>query len=187
MANVKDELPISGPGVAPCQPPLSPGRPPGRRFEVEGLCCAAEARQIDASLGSHPQVRSLRIDPVRRLVIVDGPVPASEVERAVADHQPVDRQHAAAPRAERDATRRDAGVVGPDREPGAEQSDELDAQGALQQGTYRQVGIDTLRAHQHDAVSAELEVVHRRAPEDRVDRYDVKSDVVVAGPLRPTS
>lgn len=84
MANVKDELPISGPGVAPCQPPLSPGRPPGRRFEVEGLCCAAEARQIDASLGSHPQVRSLRIDPVRRLVIVDGPVPASEVERAIA-------------------------------------------------------------------------------------------------------
>jgi Zn2+/Cd2+-exporting ATPase len=56
-----------------------------KRFVVEGLCCASEARQIEARLGSDPAVRSLRIDPVRHTLTVDGDIDAAAVERAVAE------------------------------------------------------------------------------------------------------
>jgi len=56
-----------------------------RRFDVDGLCCAAEARQIEARLGRHPGVASLRIDPVAHTLDVAGPIEPAEVERAIAE------------------------------------------------------------------------------------------------------
>jgi Cd2+/Zn2+-exporting ATPase len=58
---------------------------PPQRFSVEGLCCASEARQIEAKLTSHPGVSSLHVDPVSHTLLVQGGVPAADVERAIAD------------------------------------------------------------------------------------------------------
>src|SRR5690606_14654231 len=52
-------------------------------FEVEGLCCATEARQIEDQLGVRPDVERLTFDYVSRRVTVEGRVPAEQVERAV--------------------------------------------------------------------------------------------------------
>jgi Cd2+/Zn2+-exporting ATPase len=54
-------------------------------YEVDGLCCAAEARQIEAKLGPHPGVARLAFDPVNHRLTVEGAIPPSEVERAVAE------------------------------------------------------------------------------------------------------
>ena len=53
------------------------------RYTVEGLCCAAEVRQIEAKLDGHPGVSSLRIDPVSHTMDVVGPIPSTEVEQAI--------------------------------------------------------------------------------------------------------
>ena len=59
----------------------------GRRaaFTVEGLCCAAEARQIEGKLGNLPGVMSLQFDVVRHRLVVEGTITASEVQRAIKD------------------------------------------------------------------------------------------------------
>ncbi len=79
-------LPIARPEGPPPEAPPRP-RPPaaGRRFAVDGLCCAAEARQIEAKLGGHPAVTSLLIDPVQHTMDVDGAIAAADVERAIAE------------------------------------------------------------------------------------------------------
>lgn len=74
-------------------PPAAPAEPrteaaAGSRravFEVEGLCCASEVRQIERRLGSQPGVTALGFDLVGRRMTVDGEIPAAEVERAVAE------------------------------------------------------------------------------------------------------
>lgn len=53
-------------------------------FAVDGLCCAAEARQIEDLLGSRPEVTRLTVDVVGRRISVEGSLPVAEVERAVA-------------------------------------------------------------------------------------------------------
>lgn len=55
------------------------------RFAVEGLCCATEARQIEARLGKDPRVSGLRIDPVQHTLDVTGDIPAEDVRRALAE------------------------------------------------------------------------------------------------------
>ena len=57
----------------------------GRRFAVDGLCCAVEARQIEVKLGRDPRVSSLRIDPVQHTVDVGGAITVADVERAIAE------------------------------------------------------------------------------------------------------
>jgi Cd2+/Zn2+-exporting ATPase len=52
---------------------------------VDGLCCAAEARQIEARLGPDPGVRSLRIDPVQHTLHVEGEIAGSAVQEALAE------------------------------------------------------------------------------------------------------
>jgi Cd2+/Zn2+-exporting ATPase len=54
------------------------------RFTVEGLCCATEARQIEATLGRDARVTSLRIDPVRHTMELEGTISVADVERAIA-------------------------------------------------------------------------------------------------------
>ena len=54
-------------------------------FDVEGLCCATEARQIEAKLGPLPGVSRLAFDPVNHKLTVEGEITAAEVERAVAE------------------------------------------------------------------------------------------------------
>ncbi len=56
---------------------------PGCRYTVEGLCCATEARQIEAKLGGRADVESLRIDPVGHTLDVVGRIPSSEVAEAI--------------------------------------------------------------------------------------------------------
>ncbi len=75
----------------PASPPTEAGAdaggaPPSAvcRYTVEGLCCAAEARQIEAKLAPHPEVTSLLFDPVRHTMDVAGPIRSDEVERAIA-------------------------------------------------------------------------------------------------------
>ncbi len=68
---------------APGTHAAAPGRG-SRRYAVEGLCCATEVRQIEAKLGPHPGVTSLRFDPVGHTMDVVGPIRSGEVERAVA-------------------------------------------------------------------------------------------------------
>lgn len=53
-------------------------------FEVEGLCCATEARQIEEQLAGVPGVERLSFDFVQRRLVVEGAVAAVAVERAVA-------------------------------------------------------------------------------------------------------
>lgn len=53
-------------------------------FEVEGLCCATEARQIEGQLAGVPGVERLSFDFVQRRLVVEGAVAAVAVERAVA-------------------------------------------------------------------------------------------------------
>lgn len=53
-------------------------------FEVEGMCCGAEARQVEGQLASLPGVAGLRVDVVTRRVVVEGDVPPSTVVRALA-------------------------------------------------------------------------------------------------------
>ena len=53
-------------------------------FEVEGLCCATEARQIEERLASRPGVTRLAVDVVGRRVAVEGSLTAAEVEREIA-------------------------------------------------------------------------------------------------------
>ncbi|MEX0892991.1 MAG: heavy metal translocating P-type ATPase [Gemmatimonadota bacterium] len=63
-----------------------PGNAPvSTRYAVEGLCCAAEARQIEVRLGRDPRVESLRIDAVHHTVDVRGPIPATDVCRAIGE------------------------------------------------------------------------------------------------------
>jgi Zn2+/Cd2+-exporting ATPase len=59
--------------------------PPGRAYEVEGLCCATEARQIEGRLAGRPDVERLDFDFVRKRVTVVGRVSPAVVERAVAE------------------------------------------------------------------------------------------------------
>ena len=71
------------PGPEAPGPAATPGRR-GSRYTVDGLCCAAEARQIQSKLGGHPRVEALRIDPVGHIMDVVGPIEGSEVEQAIA-------------------------------------------------------------------------------------------------------
>ncbi len=54
-------------------------------FKVDGLCCAAEARQIEAKLGPLPGTARLAFDPVNHKLTVEGEIAPAEVERAVAE------------------------------------------------------------------------------------------------------
>ena len=53
-------------------------------FEVEGMCCASEVRQIEGQLGHLPGVAGLKFDPVNQKLTVEGTIAAAEVERAIA-------------------------------------------------------------------------------------------------------
>jgi Cd2+/Zn2+-exporting ATPase len=65
---------------------VNDARPPTvAAFEVEGLCCASEARQIEARLGHLPGVSRLSFDAVNHKLMVEGHIASAEVERAVAD------------------------------------------------------------------------------------------------------
>ena len=55
------------------------------RYTVEGLCCATEARQIEARLGGDRRVADLRIDPVHHTLDVTGSIAPDEVRRAIAE------------------------------------------------------------------------------------------------------
>ena len=76
----------SPPEGAPAEPARADALASGAgcRYTVEGLCCAAEARQIESKLGGHPQVERLRIDPVGHTLDVVGPISSAAVERALA-------------------------------------------------------------------------------------------------------
>lgn len=65
--------------------PDAAGPRDGRRFEVEGLCCASEARQIEDRLGAHPGVASLRFDPVQHTMDLVGEISTREVERSISE------------------------------------------------------------------------------------------------------
>jgi Zn2+/Cd2+-exporting ATPase len=52
-------------------------------FQVEGLCCATEAKQIEDRLGRRPDVTRLDFDYVQKRMTVHGRVPAEHVERLV--------------------------------------------------------------------------------------------------------
>ena len=54
-------------------------------FEVEGLCCAAEARQIEAKLATLPGVSRLAFDPLNHKLTVEGGTPPADVVRAVGE------------------------------------------------------------------------------------------------------
>lgn len=70
---------------AACAAGAAGAGPSVRRFAVEGLCCASEARQIEAKLSPHPGVIALRIDPIQHTLLVDGSIDATEVERAIGE------------------------------------------------------------------------------------------------------
>jgi Cd2+/Zn2+-exporting ATPase len=53
-------------------------------FEVEGMCCASEVRQIEGKLGDLPGIARLRFDPVNQRLTIHGEIAAAEVERAIA-------------------------------------------------------------------------------------------------------
>jgi Cd2+/Zn2+-exporting ATPase len=79
-------LPVAG-TAAPSSSAKAQAPAPGKvtRYAVDGLCCAAEARQIEAKLAPHPGVISLRIDPVHHTLDVAGGVTPETVVRLVAD------------------------------------------------------------------------------------------------------
>ncbi|WP_284352596.1 heavy metal translocating P-type ATPase [Roseisolibacter agri] len=54
-------------------------------FLVDGLCCAAEARQLEDRLGNLPGVTTLEFDVMRHRLIVEGTITAPEVQRAIQD------------------------------------------------------------------------------------------------------
>lgn len=54
-------------------------------FAIDGLCCAAEARQIEAKLAGMPGVAGISIDPVRHLLAVEGAVPPDRVKAAIGE------------------------------------------------------------------------------------------------------
>lgn len=58
---------------------------PATTFDVQGLCCAEEVRQIEDKLGGTPGIERLRFDLVRRRLMVDGTVRPSVVKRALAE------------------------------------------------------------------------------------------------------
>jgi Cu+-exporting ATPase len=49
-------------------------------FAVEGMCCAAEVRQIEGRLGSLAGVDHLGFDPVQKRLTVEGDITPAEVE-----------------------------------------------------------------------------------------------------------
>ena len=53
-------------------------------YDVEGLCCATEAKQIEGRLGARPDVDSLTFDYVAKRMRVEGRIPPAQVESAVA-------------------------------------------------------------------------------------------------------
>jgi Cd2+/Zn2+-exporting ATPase len=55
-----------------------------KAFEVEGMCCASEVRQIEGKLGHLPGVAHLKLDPVHQRLTVEGEIAAAEVERVIA-------------------------------------------------------------------------------------------------------
>lgn len=53
-------------------------------YEVEGLCCATEAKQIEDRLASRPDVDSLSFDYVAKRMRIEGRIPPGQVESTVA-------------------------------------------------------------------------------------------------------
>ncbi|MDT8068961.1 MAG: heavy metal translocating P-type ATPase [Terriglobia bacterium] len=52
-------------------------------FIIEGMDCADEVRQIEDKLGNLPDVKKLQFDLMRRRLVVEGSIAATEVERVV--------------------------------------------------------------------------------------------------------
>jgi Cd2+/Zn2+-exporting ATPase len=59
------------------------GDPSSAAFTIEGMDCADEVRQIEDKLGPLPGVAKLQFDLMRRRLVVEGSIAATEVERVV--------------------------------------------------------------------------------------------------------
>jgi Zn2+/Cd2+-exporting ATPase len=58
---------------------------PVASYDVEGLCCATEARQIESRLGRRPDVVRLEFDYVGKRMTVEGKVSPAQVQKTIAE------------------------------------------------------------------------------------------------------
>jgi len=75
-------------------------------YDVEGLCCATEARQIESRLSGRSDVARLGFDFVGKRLIVEGRVSPEQVQRAVAELGMKARPRGATTRPEEQSDRR---------------------------------------------------------------------------------